>query len=168
MKRITLPLLILLSGILPAQNDTTIQAAIDQQVWKPFIVAFKNQDAELFNSIHTDDVLRITPWGIKEGKEYKASTKANYEKGKAAGQKRTIAFWFEHRQAKQKVAYEVGYYKVTAFTPEGEQNYYARFHVLLRKKAGRWKIAQDWDTNQVNGVAVTAEDFEKGADKQLK
>lgn len=164
----TFILLILLSGMLPAQNDTTIQAAINQQVWKPFMQAFKNQDFELFNSIHTDDVLRITPWGIKEGEEYKASTKANYEKGKAAGQERTIAFWFEHRQAKQNVAYEVGYYKITAITPEGEQNYYARFHVVLRKEADRWKIAQDWDTNKINGVDVTAEDFEKGADKQLK
>ena len=35
-------------------------AEINTQVWEPFKVAFDSFDAEAFNSLHTDDVIRIS------------------------------------------------------------------------------------------------------------
>jgi len=164
MKKINLLLGFLLLGTsIWAQEKATTQQLIDEQVWRPFIQAYSAQDADLFNSIHTDDVLRVSPWGIRTGEEYKTSTANAYAKGKASNKKRSIAFWFEHRQAKENIAYEVGYYKVTVTSAEGSKHHYARFHVVLRKEDEQWKIAQDWDTNKINGVPVTAADFEKGA-----
>lgn len=164
MKRINLLFGVLLLGVsLLAQEEVTTQQVIDEQVWKPFIQAYSAQDSDLFNAIHTDDVLRVNPWGIRKGEEYKTSTAKAYAKGKASKKKRSIAFWFEHRQAKEDIAYEVGYYKVTVTSADSTKHHYARFHVVLRKEGERWKIAQDWDTNKINGVPVTAADFEKGA-----
>lgn len=144
------------------------QAEIDQEVWLPFTQAYQNYDGKAFNALHSDDVLRVSPWGIRAGEDYKKSNLEGYRRNKAAGKKREIFFWLEHRQTTSDLSYEVGYYKVSITSDEGTQNHYARFHVLIRKIDGKWKIVQDWDTNSINGRKVTAEDFAKGADRMLK
>lgn len=152
-----------------AQDDVAKwQAEIDQEIWLPFTQAYKDYDGPAFNALHSDDVLRVSPWGIRQGAEYKQSNLEGYRKGKAAGKKRAIFFWLEHRQTTSDLSYEVGYYKVSTTSEEGTRDYYARFHVLIRKIDGTWQIVQDWDTNSINGRKVTAEDFEKGADRMLK
>lgn len=154
---------------LNAQADAASwQAEIDQEIWLPFTIAYKNYDGEAFNTLHSDDVLRVSPWGIRKGADYKKSNLEGYRKNKAAGNKREIFFWLEHRQTTSDLSYEVGYYKVSISSKEGTRDHYARFHVLIRKIDGQWKITQDWDTNSINGHKVTAKDFEKGADRILK
>ncbi len=144
------------------------QAEIDQEIWLPFMQAYKDFDGEAFNALHSDDVIRVSPWGIRTGADYKQSTLEGYRRNKAEGREREIFFWLEHRQTNQNLSYEVGYYKINSTTKEGTKHYYARFHVVIRKIDGVWKIVQDWDTNTINGRKVTAEDFAKGADKILK
>ncbi len=154
---------------LVAQDDAAKwQAEIDQEIWLPFTQAYQNFDGIAFNALHSDDVLRVSPWGIRKGADYKQSNLKGYRKNKAAGKKREIFFWLEHRQTTSDLSYEVGYYKVSISSKEGTRDHYARFHVLIRKIDGQWKIVQDWDTNSINGHKVTAEDFEKGADRILK
>ena len=61
------------------------------------------------------------------------------------------------------VVYEVGYYKITMQRPgEETKEYYARFHIVTKMIEGQWKIVQDWDTNEINGVKISKTDFEKG------
>ncbi len=159
MKKI-LCLLLLLPSLLFGQNITNEELAneVDRQIWEPFKESYKNGDAVTFNSIHTDDVLRISKRGIRKGDAYKASnTKwlSNPDR-----EPRTIDFVFEHRIYSDDTAYEIGYYKVAPVREEGDIHY-ARFTVLLRKEDGKWRIAQDWDTNEINGKKVTAEDFNR-------
>ena len=120
-------------------------------------------DAEKFNSVHTDDVIRATPWGLRIGVEYKNRNRENMAKDKAQGVKRTIALWFEHRVTSDNLSYEVGYYKVRHQKPgEDPKEFYGRFHCVIKKIKGVWKIAQDWDDDEINGHKVSAEDWKKG------
>ncbi len=145
-----------------AQDAEKLQKEIDQEVWKPFTEAFQNMDGEAFNALHSDDVLRANPWGIQVGEEYKKKTLEGYKRNKERGDKRTIQFWFEHRKTKADISYEVGYYKITSKNKDGERNHYARFHCVIQKIDGQWKITQDWDTNNINGHKVTEDDWLKG------
>ena len=167
----TLLLIVLLStvGLVHSQTKVdkeAIEKEVNKQLWKPFKTAFDDRDAKLFNSLHTDDVLRVSKWGIKQGPEYKEGVLKSYEKKDAP--KREIDFWLEHRIYAENIGYEIGYYRITSYRANNEVKVsYARFHIVLKKINGKWLIAQDWDTNNINGVAVTAEDFAKGVPLNL-
>ena len=143
-----------------AQNITNPDLAheVDQQVWEPFKASYANGDAITFNNLHTEGILRISKNGIQKGEEYKASNTKWFSKSNR--RPRTIDFVFEHRIYSKNTAYEIGYYKIV-YNGEEEKASYARFTVLLKKQNGKWRIAQDWDTHEINGREVTAEDFNK-------
>ena len=159
-------LILFISSRIEAQDATVsekIAEEVNNTVWKPFKKAYETRDAEAFNTLHTDDVLRVSKWGIKVGDEYKNGVINGYKRYAESQITTTIDFWLEHRIYKGDVGYEVGYYRIVQNElGKKERTSYARFHVVLRKESGKWKIAQDWDTSNLNGVEVTAEDFEKG------
>ncbi len=158
-------LLFLLTGSY-AQDKADIAEQVNQQLWKPFKAAFEARNWAAFNALHTADVVRVSSWGIKVGDDYRESVKTAYSQ--PDDRKKTIDFWLEHRIYNEEIGYEVGYYKITSQAPgEALKTYYARFHVVLKKEEGQWKIAQDWDTNTVNGNAVNEEDFAKGTPLKL-
>lgn len=130
---------------------------IDSQIWMPFQESFTSGDATAFNALHTDDVLRITGNEIRIGEEYKNQIRDAYNNPDRS--KRTIEFAFEQRTHRDSIAYEVGMYKITL--PDSGREFYGRFHVVLKKTNGTWKIAQDWDAEKVNGNPVAKEDFER-------
>jgi len=147
-------------------NNEAIERKVNEQVWKPFKEAFDSRNWKKFNNLHTDDVLRVSKWGIKLGSEYKESVVRSYSKKDAP--KRTIDFRLEQRIYSINIGYEVGYYRIKYDLANDETKVsYAQFHVLLKKKNGKWKIAQDWDSDQINGASVTADDFAKGIPLKL-
>lgn len=166
---VLLSVLILIPSLLSAQEqnaNAAIEKEVNETVWKPFKKAYDTRDWRLFNSLHTDDMLRVTRSGIRSGVEYKESTRRSYSRPNAP--KRTIEFWLEHRIYNGDIGYEVGYYRITDNRPGEETRYfYSRFHIVLKKIDGQWKIAQDWDTNNINGRPVTEEDFKKGTPLSL-
>ncbi len=168
MKNISLLLFLILNALSifaqsEMENKTTQQ--IDEQVWKVFQEAWSSYDAEKYIGIHTTDVLRVTPWGIKYGPTFREKTIESFSRENPPI--RSISFQFEHRIYKDGLAYEVGYYKSATIEKDGnERAHYGRFHVVLKKQNEQWKIAQDWDTDDVNGRKVTAADFEKLANKK--
>lgn len=133
---------------------------INEQLWKPFKKSLENRDWKTFNDLHTDNVIRVNKYGIRIGKDYKNSVKSSYQK--PSTNKRTFDLWFEQRFYEGNTGYEVGYYKITTFK-EGKapQSIYRRFHVVLQKKNSKWLIHQDWDTDEINGVKISKEDFDK-------
>jgi len=142
------------------QPDTAIILEVNKQLWEPFKQTYAKHDWQGFNDLHTDDVLRINTWnGLKEGAAYKKANEKSFQRDTEF--ERTIDFRFEHRIHNDSIGYEVGYYKITYEKPgEKPRSFYARFHVKLQKENGRWKIAQDWDVDKINGREVTAEDYE--------
>ncbi|HAA13560.1 MAG TPA: hypothetical protein DCE41_18455 [Cytophagales bacterium] len=149
-------------GLSQATPDSLASAQlIDEQVWHPFQESWSARDAAAFNSIHTDKVVRAGNWGIRVGEEYKEQNRRSFARPNSAP--RTIDFTFAMREFHEAVAYEVGYYRVTMRPDDGpERVSYGYFHVVLRKEDGVWKIAQDWDANEVGGHAIGAAEFATG------
>jgi ketosteroid isomerase-like protein len=142
----------------------SIEKEVNEQVWKVFTESWTNYDAITFNSIHTDDIFRASSGGLTIGQEYKDQNTRMFENGLQSGRKKTIQFSFEQRNYKGDLGYEVGYYKINVKRTDGTTStFYSRFHVRLKKVNGQWKIAQDWDTNSINGEPIT-EDHWKSAE----
>ena len=144
-----------------SQNQQDIENEINEQVWQPFKKSFEARDWKTFNSLHTNDVLRVNKYGIRIGAEYKNSIEASYQK--PINKRRKIDFCFDQRIYKEHTGYEVGYYRIISTEKDKKPTIsYGRFHVVLKKINNQWFIAQDWDTNTMNGKLITKQDFETG------
>lgn len=137
---------------------------IDEQVWKPFTKAIMTQDVEAFMALHSKDVIRVER-NSKQifGKEtYQMNAADNWPKWKESLQKNNIQYAFELRFLERitngDIAYQVGYFKNESMMPSGQKRVsYGKFHVVLKKEGGRWKILVDSDSD-LNGT-ITEEMF---------
>ncbi|MEO9482299.1 MAG: nuclear transport factor 2 family protein [Ekhidna sp.] len=151
MKSSLIALFLLISSLLYSQE---VQTEIDNQIWIPFTKAWESNDGDAYNAIHSDDVWRINPGRLLVGDEYK---KRNSDRMKGQEKNSFIEFSFETRIENGSNAYEVGYYRITRKSDGADQQFVGRFHVALKKIDGQWKIIQDWDTDEINNVKLTAE-----------
>ncbi|HYJ37487.1 MAG TPA: nuclear transport factor 2 family protein [Chitinophagaceae bacterium] len=139
-----------------AQGDS-LQKQINEQVWKPFIKSFNERDTDGFMAVHSKEMSRVNQDGksIYGYEKYYEENKTGNERGKQSGRKHSIELRFIQRIAGNNSAFEVGYYKTTSFQPNGEaRSFYGKFHVLMRKENGRWKILMDADANDKTDEAV--------------
>jgi ketosteroid isomerase-like protein len=137
-----------------------IQRQINDQVWKPFITTFNNYDTEGFMAVHSHDLIRV-PRDSKTVLNFE-QYKKQYEGGdKQAAQqkaKRIIELRFIERMANENQAFEAGIYKTTNINAQGEsKSFYGKFHVVLRKENGTWKILVDSDSSE--GGSIGEKDF---------
>lgn len=151
-------------AVLTSGNAQTegVQQTINDQVWKPFIKAYNELNADAFMAVHTPDVLRIIRDNDKilMGDAYRQDTEQNMAGARQRGARRQIELRFTERFANGNYAYETGYYKVSTRYEENEHyDFYGKFHVVLRKDNDRWKIMLDSDTAQSQDGPVTAEEF---------
>ncbi len=162
MKKLKLTLVLLLLIISASQAQVSIENEINQAVWKPFMESWASYDAVTYNSLHTDDVLRPGRNSLTVGQDYKDRNTRSFAASAERNGKRSIHFSFEQRVYSENRGYEVGYYKVID-QREGQaaRTFYGRFHVVLRKENGQWKIAQDWDTNSLRGKPISQEDWDR-------
>ena len=129
----------------------SFQKEIDEQVWKPFIKTFNNDDHEDFKKVHSRELIRVMSddnqvLGYQDYlRPVDDSTKAKWGKWS-----HHIELRFLQRIASDGKAFETGYYKTTAVNADkGEQRVsYGKFHVLLRKEQGEWKILMDQDAKE--------------------
>lgn len=71
------------------------------------------------------------------------------ERTKSSGSKRTLELRFVQRIAGNDRAFEVGYFKLTVSQPGTElRSFYGKFHILLHKESGIWKITMDADARE--------------------
>jgi len=149
-------LLLFFSTLCFSQTDS-LQKEINEQVWKPFIQAFNNNDNEAFSAVHSKEVTRVLQdnnqlMGYDQYfKKIPDSTKAKW-----SAWKKNIELRFLQRIASNGKAFEVGYYKSTSTnTQTGEKRTgYGKFHVLLRKENGAWKILMDADAHEKTDEAI--------------
>jgi ketosteroid isomerase-like protein len=140
-----------------AQNT---QQEINDQVWKPFIQSFNDRDTKGFMAVHSKDVVRAARDGksVMNWNEYYKQMESGDQRAKAAGSKRQLELRFTERIANKDQAVEVGIYKTTNISPDGiAKSFYGRFHVVLRKENGAWKILVDTDSSE--GGSISEEDF---------
>jgi ketosteroid isomerase-like protein len=139
----------------------TPQTEINKHVWEPFIASFNNHQAEAFMAVHSKDVVRSPRDGkiVWNWDEYKKSQAEGDKEDIKANRKRTLILRFTERIANNDLAIEVGVYKTSYLLPDGKtMDYYGRFHVVLRKENGNWKILVDTDSSE-NGT-ITEKDFQ--------
>ena len=139
-----------------AQNDS-LQKQINEQVWKPFIASFNSDDKATFKSVHSKDVIRvIQDANTILGYDEYFRDPADSLKEKWVNWKKNIELRFIQRIANNDKAFETGYYKTTSTNKStGEKRTgYGKFHVLLRKENGTWKILMDADAAEKTNEAV--------------
>ncbi len=163
MDKITLSMLLLILCFtrVMAQETMTIRK-INEQVWKPFIKTFSAGDDEGFQSVHSKDVVRvIQDQGQLQGYDEYFKKVPDSIKAKWSDWKKNIELRFIQRISSGNNAFEVGYYKTTSTNSKTgvSRKSFGKFHVLLRKENGVWKILMDADT----GEGANEEVFNKAA-----
>ncbi|HRI79855.1 MAG TPA: DUF4440 domain-containing protein [Cyclobacteriaceae bacterium] len=145
-------------GIISASYAQQGELEINEQVWKPFIENFSNRNTAGFMAVHSKDVVRsprdskaIFGWD-----EY--NRQLQQSQSKTPRGTRSIELRFTERIIKDNLAFDVGIFKTT-FKPNGgtPNDYYGRFHVILRKENGTWKILVDTDSSE--GGTIGEKDF---------
>ena len=129
---------------------------INEQVWKPFIKAFNERDTKAFMEVHSKDLVRSSRDSkeVLNWEQYFRQMAQGDERGKAAQAKRLLELRFTERLASKDQAVEVGIYKTTNIRPDGiAKSFYGRFHVVLRKEEGKWKILVDTDSSEGNSIS---------------
>lgn len=125
---------------------------INDQVWKPFMKALVEGNADDYLSLHSNELVRVerTNKKVYGLAEYTKIIKEGFQRSKDVQKQQpgkiefTVEIRFLERTASQNLAYEVGYFKSKLVFPKGEERiYYSEFHVSLRKEDGRWKILTD-------------------------
>lgn len=132
-----------------AQNN--IQQAINDQVWKPFIQNFSARNTDGFMAVHSQDLVRV-PRDSKRVIDFNTYKKQS-QAGSDKQSKRTIELRFLERIASETQACEVGIYKTSVTSPQGEiKSHYGKFLVILRKENDTWKILADTDSSEGNTI----------------
>lgn len=137
-------------------QDTKILKAINSEIWANFTKAYETLDSDMFSSIHSDSLIRIS------GNSKHIKSKAEYIEGykkwwSDTSLKQTISFRFIERIYNEKKVSERGIYKLTRNpnTPN-ETSYYGKFHVIHKKEKGKWKILVDYDSNENDSINETS------------
>ncbi len=153
--------LIILITIISLQRSASqpgdLQRQINDQVWKPFIQSFNNGDDDGFAAVHSKDVIRV----IQDGKQILGYNQyfqkvPDSVKSKWGKKKKNIELRFIQRIAGNDKAFEVGYYKTTSTNLSTGKSFvsYGKFHVLLGKENGIWKILMDADASEGTTEAI--------------
>jgi hypothetical protein len=137
-----------------AQNSNK---EINEQVWKPFIRSFDQNDIHLFKSIHLPELIRVQTNEMLNYETYMKGYTSMFEQMKQKNSHYAIDLRFTRRVADSTRAFEEGYYKTTVMQNGTERTGYGKFSVVLLKKEGRWKILLDSDTNAGANEAVFME-----------
>ena len=125
-------------------------SAIDNQVWRPFMQAFSENNAQLMNSLHSDDVIRVVIDANRVfiGQAYKDKNNEVFEKWEQKGLDQTLQISILSRTISGDVAFDTGTFKQTRTKGDKTSSSYGSFFVTLKKVDGRWKIATDADTGR--------------------
>ena len=156
-KYLTQAILILLSTDCLSQDRSK---EINEQVWKPFIETFNNYKSDQFLALHSKDVIRSSRDSkeLLNWDEYLKQQTYWDQQSIAKGSRRTLELRFTERIANGNQAIDIGIYKSTSINSKGEsRSGYGRFHVVLRKESGIWKILVDTDSSE--GNTITEKDF---------
>ena len=139
-----------------SQSDS-LQREIDEQVWKPFIKSFNSGDDLTFRAVHSKDVIRVLQDDNKVlGYDQYFHEIPDSIKIKWRNWKKDIELRFIQRIASAGKAFEVGYYRtISTNVVTGEKRTsFGKFHVLLRKENGSWKILMDADAHEKTDETV--------------
>ncbi len=142
MKKILTGMLFCIALHTHAQTNIT---EINEQVWKPFVKAFEQNDAELFCSLHSRSLIRVQARDLLNYDTYTTNYARMFERMKKEQTHSTITLRFSRRLSDSTRAFEEGYYKMVYPYKGKFETGYGKFTVILTKENGQWKIMLDSD-----------------------
>src|SRR6187549_1403987 len=118
--RSALATICVLTCIAAAAQD--YQKEINDQVWKPFIEGFTVGNTDQFMNVHSKELVRSPrdSKSIQTWDEYYQGTKSYNDKKKGSGRKTEIELRFTERIATANQAIDVGVYKTTNISADGQ------------------------------------------------
>lgn len=147
------------------------QRDINRDIWTPFSEAYASNDAAKYIALHSKDFIRASGGGKNslDLAGYADEVEQSFAWTAENGGRVSIEFRFFERLASATTASERGFYQYTHYPKEGTpRSFYGKFHVMLRKENGIWKIATDYDSNEGGTVgeadykaAYAVDDFSK-------
>ena len=160
-------LFVIMSSVSYCQNKEVLKS-INKEIWEPFTKSFETFDIELFESLHSNDLIRVSADGrnIKKKDTYIDGYNRRWTKTSI---EQTISFRFLERLNSFDIASERGIYKLTMNpNTEQEKSFYGKFHVIMKKEQETWRILVDYDSSESNTInsdsyykAFAQDDFEK-------
>jgi len=156
MKRNYLCLILILYSIVIRAQDNTNLKDINQQIWNNFTKAFETLDFELFESLHSEEFIRIggDSKNIRNKENYISGYKQRWQN---MSLNQTISFKFLERICNDSIASERGIYKLIRNpNTDIEKSYFGKFHVILKKESSIWKIIIDYDSSENNTINKTS------------
>lgn len=152
---------LVLTNPIKAQNLKNLED-INDQVWSKFYQVFDSLDYNLMETIHSKHLIRIPADNkvIFGYKDYMEQYKITFAKIKENKSNLHISLRFFERINNDLVASERGIYKMIINpNKKNEKVIYGKFHVILIKENGVWKILMDYDSNENNTIGE--ENFKK-------
>ncbi len=129
-------------------QESAIHEKINADMYGNFSKAFETLDFNLFASIHSNDMIRISGNG-GEIKDVKAYLNGYKERWSSSNKKPTlIDFRLFERIYSDTLVSDRGIYRVSYTNDDKIQYSYGQFHVILKMVKGFWKIWIDYDSNQ--------------------
>ena len=130
-----------------AQSDSLKRIKeINEQVWKPFIIALTSRNNKDLQKLHSRQITRVEIDNnvvMDFEKYFPENSGSSYRQNKLQFELR-----FDKRIGNNDREWESGYYQGTVMeTGKANRVYYGRFYVLLWKENGVWKIVLDADTH---------------------
>ncbi len=142
-----------LGNIITAQ-EAAIHSKINSDMYKNFSKAFATLDYDLFASIHSKDMIRISGGDGGEIKDVKTYLKGYQKRWSDPKRKPApIDFRLFERVYSDSLVSERGIYRATYIDDKNQTSYsYGQFHVLLRLEGGNWRILIDYDSNEGESI----------------
>lgn len=140
-------------------QESSIHDKINLDMYDNFSKAYKTSDYNLFASIHSKEMIRVSGDGgsIKKVDQYLKG----YQKRWSVPKKNppSIDFRLLERVHSDSLVSDRGIYKVTYTSEDNQTTYsYGKFHVILKLEDGNWKIALDYDSNENKSITKTSFD----------
>lgn len=146
----------------PKKADAATLKAIDADLWLPFAKAYADLDADAYIALNSKSVVRILGdlKFIEPHESFVKSTRQMFDSLKKSKAKVAINWRFNERIHSADTAAERGIYEFVLTDATGKQRKsYSRFHVVLKKEAGKWRIVTDYDSEDggtINEAAYKA------------
>lgn len=134
-------------------QEGTVHKKINADMYSNFSKAFETLDYDLFASIHSKEMIRISGNG---GEIKKVSTylKGYQKRWSAPSKKPTpIDFRLFERIYSDSIVSDRGIYRVTYIDNNNQKKHsYGQFHVILKMEDKSWKIWIDYDSNENKSI----------------
>ncbi len=139
--------------VITAQHES-LHNKINHDMYENFSEAFATLNYDLFASIHSKEMIRISGGNGGEIKDVKTYLEGYKKRWSNSTQKSApIDFRLLERVTSDSLVSDRGIYRVTYVNDAGETQYsYGKFHVLLKLEDTQWKIIMDYDSDENKSI----------------